>query len=129
METFFASVGGQPFFDGLVERFYCEVEHDAMLRALYPADLTNSKRWMAAFLAQYFGGPGTYSELKGHPRLRMRHAHLKIGRAERDAWWNAMHTAVTACGITDPHRGAMLEYFTTSADWMINHDDQATTEA
>ena len=129
METFYESVGGQTFFDGLVTRFYAEVENAPMLRSLYPADLTDSQRWMAMFLAQYFGGPGTYSEIKGHPRLRMRHAHLQIGVAERDAWWNAMHTAVAASGITDPHRSAMLEYFTTSADWMINHDDEATTEA
>lgn len=128
METFFASVGGQPFFDDLVEYFYAEVGHNPMLRALYPSDLTDSKRWMSMFLAQYFGGPGTYSEAKGHPRLRMRHAHLNIGRAERDAWWAAMSTAVTASGITEPHRSAMMEYFTTAADWMINHDDQATTE-
>jgi hemoglobin len=128
MDTFFEAVGGQAYFDDLVTAFYTEVEQNTLLRRLYPADLSDSKRWMAMFLAQYFGGPATYSEAKGHPRLRMRHAHIKIGTAERDAWWNAMRTAVVASGITDPHLSAMLEYFTTSADWMINHDDQATTE-
>ncbi len=128
METFYTAVGGQQFFDDLVALFYAEVERNPMLRGLYPSDLTDSKRWMSMFLMQYFGGPSTYSELKGHPRLRMRHAHLQIGQAERDAWWTAMSTAVAASSINEPHRSAMMEYFTTAADWMINHDDQATTE-
>ena len=113
----------------MVADFYGAVDHDSVLRPLYPSDLADSKQWLALFLSQYFGGPGDYSEAKGHPRLRMRHAHIKIGRPERDAWLNAMAAAVEHSGITDPHRGAMLEYFTTSADWMMNHDDQTSTKA
>ena len=129
MDTFYETVGGARFFEALVADFYRRVELDTNLRGLYPQDLSNSIRWMTMFLSQYFGGPGTYSEQKGHPRLRMRHAHIKIGATQRDAWWNAMRDAVAASGIQEPHRSAMLEYFTTSADWMINHDEQATTEA
>lgn len=129
MTTMYDEVGGGPFFRQLVDYFYEQVETDSILRPMYPADLTDSKVWLASFLSQYFGGPGDYSAAKGHPRLRMRHAHIKIGRRERDAWWNAMAAAVERSATPEPYRSAMLEYFTTSADWMINHDDQTSTEA
>ncbi len=128
MESLYDAVGGQTFFEQLVRNFYQRVEHDPVLRPLYPSELDDSRHWLTLFLAQYFGGPGAYSESKGHPRLRMRHGHLKIGRNERDAWWNAMAAALDQTELVEPYKSAMLEYFTTSADWMINHDDQATTE-
>lgn len=128
MDTTYEAVGGMEFFQSLVAAFYVNVERDPLLRPLYPPDLTDSAKWMTLFLSQYFGGPGMYSEIKGHPRLRMRHGHLQIGVRERDAWWQAMHDAVIASGVAEPYRGAMLEYFTTAADWMINHDDQTPTE-
>ena len=79
--TVFEVVGGQPFFDALVERFYARVEADPTLRPLYPADLGPGMRALALFLGQYWGGPPTYSAEKGHPRLRMRHAPVRHRRA------------------------------------------------
>lgn len=123
-ETIYDVVGGRSFFAALVGDFYERVERDAVLRPLYPADLTESRDALAAFLAQYFGGPPDYSARKGHPRLRMRHAHVRIGAAERDAWYAAMAAALESTGAAfDPAlRSAMLEYFARSADWMINSE-------
>ena len=92
--TVFEVVGGQPFFDALVERFYARVEVDPTLRPLYPADLGPGMRALALFLGQYWGGPPTYSAEKGHPRLRMRHAPFVIADRERDAWLAAMLAAL-----------------------------------
>ncbi|HEY3832419.1 MAG TPA: globin [Acidimicrobiia bacterium] len=119
--TVFELVGGQAGMDSLVNSFYTRVEHDPVLRPLYPADLGDSRRHLALFLAQYFGGPTTYSDERGHPRLRMRHAHVQIGLAERDAWFAAMAAALDDVAVVEPARSAMLEYFSGSADWMINH--------
>jgi hemoglobin len=116
-------LGGDAFFVALVDAFYRRVDTDPVLRPMYPEDLTQSRHWLAVFLGQYFGGPQAYSEAKGHPRLRMRHVHLAIGRAERDAWYDAMHAAVDELGVAEPLRSAMLEYFDRSADWMINTED------
>jgi len=115
-------VGGQPFFDALCRAFYARVETDAVLRPLYPADMADAEHSLAAFLAQYFGGPPAYSAVKGHPRLRMRHAHVGIGRAERDAWYDGMVAALGEVGTPIPEavRSAIMEYFARSADWMIN---------
>ena len=76
-------VGGEPFFVELVDRFYEGVAGDPTLRPLYPADLTDAKAHLAAFLVQYWGGPAAYSAARGHPRLRMRHAPFLIGLPER----------------------------------------------
>ncbi len=120
----FEAVGGEAFFVELVDRFYQRVATDLLLRPLYPDDLTESKRHLVLFLQQYWGGPGTYSEERGHPRLRGRHMPFVIGEAERDAWLVAMVAAleavVTARGIA-PERGAeMLEYFVNAADFLVN---------
>jgi hemoglobin len=121
-ESVYEVVGGQPFFDALCRAFYARVATDEVLRPLYPDDMGESERSLAAFLAQYFGGPPAYSARKGHPRLRMRHAHLRIGPAERDAWFADMAAALAEIGgaIPDPVRGAIMEYFARSADWMMN---------
>ncbi len=121
-ESVYEAVGGAAFFDDLVAAFYRRVELDAVLRPMYPEDLTDSRRWLALFLGQYFGGPTLYSDVKGHPRLRMRHVHLTIGAAERDAWYGAMQAAVDELAVAEPLRSAMLEYFDRSADWMINSE-------
>ena len=118
----YEQLGGLPFFERLVDAFYRRVEDDAVLRPLYPDDLSDSRHWLTLFLTQYFGGPGDYSAAKGHPRLRMRHVHLAIGTAERDAWYDAMAAAVDELAVAEPLRSAMLEYFDRSADWMINTD-------
>ncbi len=92
--TFYDQVGGHAFFERLVDNFYAEVEKSELLRPMYPEDLTESKRHFEMFLEQYWGGPRSYSDERGHPRLRMRHAPFHINRASRDAWLAAMYTAL-----------------------------------
>jgi hemoglobin len=120
----FDAVGGQPFFDELVGRFYKRVATDLLLRPLYPDDLTDSKRHLALFLGQYWGGPTTYSDERGHPRLRMRHAPFVVGEAERDAWLRhmnaALDTLVAERSIDPALEARMLEYFAMAATAMIN---------
>ena len=115
------AVGGQAFFDALVERFYARVEDDPVLRPLYPGDdLTDARRHLALFLGQYWGGPGTYSELRGHPRLRARHLPFTVGQAERDAWMHHMAAAVEAADADDDIKAELLAYFEDAATFMIN---------
>ncbi len=120
MESFFDRVGGQPFFDALVDRFYAGVETDPVLRPLYPADLTDPKSHLALFLGQYWGGPPTYSELRGHPRLRLRHAPFVIGLPERDAWMRHMSEAVRTAGLEPDDEAALMEYLEMAARSLIN---------
>ncbi|HEY8523883.1 MAG TPA: globin [Acidimicrobiales bacterium] len=120
----YEAVGGQAFFDELVERFYKGVSTDLLLRPLYPDDLTASKRHLALFLSQYWGGPTTYSEERGHPRLRMRHAPFVITEVERDAWlrcmYEALATVVEERGIDSAIEDRMIEYFAMAADHLVN---------
>ena len=120
-DTLFDAVGGRPFFDDLTARFYAAVETDPILRPLYPDDLTDSVAHTAGFLAQYWGG-GTahYSDERGHPRLRMRHGHVRIGQAERDAWFGHMADAVRAGGLAPHLEQAMIDYFEMASTSMIN---------
>jgi hemoglobin len=118
--TVFEVVGGQPFFDTLVERFYARVEVDPTLRPLYPDDLAPGMRALALFLGQYWGGPQAYSEEKGHPRLRMRHAPFVIGGPERDAWLAAMLAALEEVDAPEVAREMMREYFEMASTAMIN---------
>jgi hemoglobin len=118
--TLYERVGGEPFFTSLIERFYAGVESDPILRPLYPADLGPPLRHLALFLMQYWGGPRTYSELRGHPRLRMRHFPFAIGTAERDAWLRHMRAAVEASPASPSDAGALLAYFETAATSLVN---------
>jgi hemoglobin len=118
--TLYDRVGGEPFFAALVERFYAGVENDPVLRPLYPARLERSKRHLALFLAQYFGGPPVYHAERGHPRLRMRHVRFAIGRAERDAWLAHMHAAVAAAEVAEEDRATLLSYFDMAATSLVN---------
>jgi hemoglobin len=117
-------VGGGEFFVDLVERFYARVATDLLLRPLYPDDLTAPKRHLALFLQQYWGGPGTYSEERGHPRLRARHVPFVIGEAERDAWFRHMAAALDSLveerGIDPRIEARMLDYFAQAADFLVN---------
>lgn len=120
----YEAVGGAVFFTELVERFYRGVEADLLLRPLYPDDLADSKRHLDLFLQQYWGGPGTYSEERGHPRLRMRHAPFVVGEAERDAWLRHMTAALDGIAAergVPPDADAQLRgYFTSTADFLVN---------
>jgi len=120
--TVYAAVGGDPFFVALIDHFYAAVDTDPVIRHMYPEDLTDAKAHMVGFLIQYWGGPGTYSEQRGHPRLRMRHAPFVIGTAERDAWLGHMLDAVAAVETEAPVGvgDAMRDYFTNAAAHMIN---------
>ncbi len=121
--TVFEVVGGQPFFDALVEQFYVRVEADPTLRPLYPLDLEPGIRALALFLGQYWGGPTTYSDEKGHPRLRMRHAPFVIAEPQRDAWLAAMLAALADADAPEAAKQMMREYFTTASTAMINSLD------
>ena len=117
----FLAVGGRPFFDALVERFYAGVEGDPVLRPMYPEDLSESIRNTAGFLAQFWGGGSEqYSDERGHPRLRMRHVHLEITEVERDAWVRHMAAAVRSSDASPEIQARMLDYFDTAASHMIN---------
>ena len=126
--TVYEAVGGQGFFDDLVERFYGAVEGDPLLRPLYPKDMRPSRERLAGFLAQYWGGPPRYSEARGHPRLRMRHLPFSIGRAERDAWMAHMTASLDEATLADGSgrplppeiRAALLEHFDNAATHLIN---------
>lgn len=111
-----------PFFD-LVEAFYRGVEADALLRPLYPDDLTRAKQHLAWFLIQRFGGPARYGEERGHPRLRMRHVPFRIGLAESRAWLRCMAAAVESTPAFVPSAGILDRYFADSAAFLINHSE------
>lgn len=112
--------GGQPFFDGLVEQFYLGVVTDPLLRPMYPADLADSKTHLALFLGQYWGGPDSYNEVRGHPRLRMRHSPFVIGRMEAEAWMCHMTAAVDAMDMTHDDRTELLDYLSMAARSLQN---------
>ena len=98
-ESFYAQVGGRETFQKIVDVFYDQVAEDPDFRAMYPEeDLGPAKERLLLFLEQYWGGPRTYSDRRGHPRLRMRHVPFRISPIERDAWLRCMHTAVASIG-------------------------------
>jgi hemoglobin len=119
-KTIYELAGGDEAFFRLVHRFYQGVEQDPVLRPLYPADLSESEHFTALFLIQYCGGPSTYSQQKGHPRLRMRHMPFAIGQKERDAWVLHMSRAVES-EIENPQiRTYLNDYFERTATFMMN---------
>ncbi len=122
--SFYDAVGGAETFHAIVARFYELVRDDEILRPLYPEDdFAGAEVRLRMFLEQYWGGPRTYSDQRGHPRLRMRHAPFRIGFLERDAWLRCMHTAVAeidAETMDDGHRRALLDYLEMAAQSMVN---------
>lgn len=115
--------GGMPFFETLVGRFYEGVAADADLRPIYPEpDLAGARHRLTLFLAQYWGGPRTYDDERGHPRLRMRHAPFAIGPAERDAWLGHMREAVASASPPPEVAARLLAYFEMAAEAMRNRD-------
>ncbi len=119
----FEAVGGEPFFVALVDRFYDGVAADPLLRPMYPDDdLSDAKEHLWRFLVQYWGGPTTYSDERGHPRLRMRHAPFVIDQAARDAWFTHMSAALDAADVSGDIELQMRSYFSMAADAMINQE-------
>lgn len=123
-QSFYDAVGGAETFRALVSRFYALVAEDEILRELYPEeDMAGAEVRLRMFLEQYWGGPRTYSDQRGHPRLRMRHAPFRITPLERDAWLRCMHTAVASIDaqtLDDEHRRELLAYLEMAAHSMVN---------
>ncbi|GII79016.1 globin [Sphaerisporangium rufum] len=120
-ESFYDAVGGMEAFDRLVHRFYQGVADDPVLRPLYPEeDLTAAEGRLRMFLVQYWGGPKTYSEQRGHPRLRMRHVPFVIGEAERDAWLRHMRDAVDSLALPAEQETRLWNYLVYAAHSLVN---------
>ncbi|MEQ1873912.1 MAG: globin [Ilumatobacteraceae bacterium] len=118
--SLYSAVGGTQFFDRLVDAFYEGVATDAVLRPLYPDDLADSRRHLSLFLAQYWGGPQTYNEERGHPRLRLRHMPFRVGPAERDRWLVHMAAAVERTTDSESVRATLMGYFVPAAEQLRN---------
>jgi hemoglobin len=124
--SFYDAVGGEPTFRRLVAEFYAGVATDPVLRPLYPeADLGPAEDRLRMFLEQYWGGPGTYSEQRGHPRLRLRHAPFRVGPTERDAWLRHMRHAVESLELDSAHEKTLWEYLERAAKFMVNTLDES----
>ena len=122
-QTVYEFLGGDEPFFRLVDAFYRGVAEDPLLRPMYPEpELEAAKERLALFLIQYWGGPRTYDEQRGHPRLRMRHFPFSIGEAERDAWLKHMRAAVEEV-IPEPAKAVMLQYFENTAHFLMNRQD------
>ena len=119
--SLFDAVGGEETFRRLVDTFYAGVAGDPALRALYPEDdLGPASERLRLFLIQYWGGPTTYSERRGHPRLRMRHAPFAINSAARDSWLRHMRDALDALDLAPEYDAALWDYLTRAAESLRN---------
>ena len=117
----FDEMGGHETFLKLVSHFYALVSIDPILRPMYPEDdLKGAAERLLMFLEQYWGGPTTYSERRGHPRLRMRHAPFQIGEAEKIAWLKNMESAVAELDLSSELRSELWSYLTSAAEAMVN---------
>lgn len=119
--SLYDAVGGEPVFHALVADFYRGVASDPVLRPLYPEDLGPAEDRLRMFLVQYWGGPTTYSDQRGHPRLRMRHVAWQVGERERDAWLALMLAAVTRLDVPDEARAAIWDHLERAAHSLVNH--------
>lgn len=121
--SLYERAGGTPFFEALVGHFYAGVADDPLIRPLYPeADLGPAQHRLTLFLIQYWGGPRTYDEERGHPRLRMRHAPFAIGPLERDRWLIHMRAAIEAMAPTEDVAAELERYIDMAAEAMRNRD-------
>jgi hemoglobin len=121
--TFYEAVGGAPTFRKLVARFYQGVSQDPLLRPLYPEeDLGPAEERLRMFLEQYWGGPTTYSDERGHPRLRMRHVPFRVDPAARDAWLRHMRDAIDELDLPPLYEGELWDYMVRAAHSLVNSD-------
>jgi hemoglobin len=119
--TFYDEIGGFETFRRIVARFYEGVATDDVLRPLYPEeDLGPAEERFLLFLVQYWGGPSTYSEQRGHPRLRMRHASFPVDERARDHWLQHFRDALDSVGLTPEQDQQFWAYVTHAATFMIN---------
>lgn len=124
VESFYDQVGGHETFRKLVHEFYAGVAGDPQLRALYPEDdLGPAETRFRMFLEQYWGGPTTYSEERGHPRLRMRHHPFKVTPTQRDRWLRHIMAAVDTLDLTPAHDLTLRTYLQQGAESMVNSLD------
>jgi len=124
MSSFYEEIGGEAFFTDLVSQFYAQVAVNPILRPMYPeTDLKAAALRLQWFLQQYWGGPSTYQENRGHPRLRMRHAEFHINLAAHDAWLKAMRTAVDGVEMKPELREQLWSYLEMAAAAMVNQPD------
>ncbi len=120
-DSFFAAVGGEEMFRKLVDAFYAGVAEDPILRGLYPEDdLAPAAERLRMFLVQYWGGPTTYSQQRGHPRLRMRHAPFPIDSVTRDAWLTRMRAALDTVDLPPAYDQTLWDYLVRAADSLRN---------
>jgi hemoglobin len=119
--SFYAEIGGEPTFRALVRHFYAQVREDPILRPMYPSDdWEGAETRLRMFLEQYWGGPTTYSENRGHPRLRMRHAPFAIDEKARDAWLTHMRAAVDSLELSPDQDATLWGYLEMAARSMQN---------
>lgn len=119
--SFYEDVGGSETFERLVAAFYREVAADPVLRPMYPEeDLGPAAERLTLFLIQYWGGPGTYQERRGHPRLRMRHHAFPINPEARDRWLAHMRTALDELTLSPLHEATLWDYLDRAAHAMVN---------
>jgi hemoglobin len=123
--NFWREVGGRPTFEKLVRAFYVGVASDEVLRPMYPeADLEGAIQRLTGFLEQYWGGPGTYSEQRGHPRLRLRHQPYKVNPDARDRWLGHMRVAVDTLELAPLQESMLWGYLERAAFAMVNTFDE-----
>lgn len=123
-DSFYAAIGGHETFVALVDEFYRGVADDPVLRPMYPEqDLGPAAERLTLFLEQYWGGPTTYSDQRGHPRLRMRHAPFKVNPEARDRWLLHMRAAVDSLGLAPMHQAQLWDYLERAAYSMLNTFD------
>lgn len=123
--SFYEQVGGHATFHKLVHEFYTRVAEDPEFRAMYPEeDLAPAQRRLEMFLEQYWGGPKTYSEERGHPRLRMRHMPFRIDAQARDTWLRHMRAAVDTLELSPIHESILWDYLERAAYSLVNAPDQ-----
>lgn len=124
MSTFYDEIGGMETIASIVDTFYAGVAEDDLLRPMYPEeDLGPAASRLTLFLAQYWGGPTTYSDTRGHPRLRMRHVPYAIDTAARDRWLTHFAAGLVAADLTEEQRARFWAYVTHAATFMVNTPD------
>jgi len=125
-DSFYTAVGGHQTFVRLVDAFYAGVADDPVLRPMYPEDdLGPAAQRLTMFLEQYWGGPTTYSETRGHPRLRMRHAEFRVDPEARDRWLGHMRAALDTLDLAPLHKGELWDYLERAAHSLLNTFEEA----
>jgi hemoglobin len=123
-ESLYEEMGGAPFFKQLVTGFYAGIVNDPVLSPMYPAeDIDGAIHRLTMFLTQYWGGPTTYSEERGHPRLRMRHNEFPINSEARDRWLGLMSDSLSKLELAPHLRDQLWTYLVTAAHSLVNHPD------